>query len=936
MSFLRSFFGLNDWTTEQAVCCPFDHLTQSGVPYKESHPSAHVNLEEGLFHCKACGAGHNEQQFIKAVLNCSLATAHKLKQAFSNDEDQLSWSEETELTEEGSSLLTSLGISQAVSHELQLADRQPGAVMFPVFMYGHLIDIRTYTPSAPIKCVSRKGGPNGMVIPFDIWRHTPKDRWTVLCAGEKDMAVARSNGLNAITLTGGEQILPAVLAEFEGRNIAVCYDNDNTGKVGAIKVCTLLKEVAATVKNVTGFHEICSADKEDITDFFVKHGKTREDLIRYIEQTPVFEITDSILHSRYPILNLHQAASPQYVGRLVRSNIQVVATADATFSIPAEILAEKYRMAEDGNTMVNGESREWALDEDRCHDLLHLLDNNFKEPDIDKNIRSILRIPQKERYVKIRKLGKQTVFKAYVTDMFETTTDAIMPIEFTCYSVGLKLESGKKYLATYKLVPHPYKGQQLTMIITGAVQANDSVSKFEVTEKVAEHLSVFVNMPGTVEERMADLTEKVKGVLGYNGNNTLIQAMDLAFHTPLQFHLGTFPDTRAYLDTIIVGESRVGKSSTAEALRRLYNLGTFTSLAGNSATVAGLIGGSNKTSSGGFQTRAGLLPQNHMGLIIFEEFGKCNANIVRELTDIRSSNEVRITRVSGTLKLPAMVRMISLSNVRSTGSEIKPISTYPHGLAVLTELVGTAEDIARYDLMLVLSDRGNTDADPYWRPQEPLPNEVYQARVRWVWSRKPEQIVIEDDVGHYLIARATELNREFDSHIKVFGTEAWKKLARLSIAVAGYLVSTDVTFEKIVVKREHVAFAEQFFRSIYDNPTFRLREFVTYERRYSTIDNDGVHLLQQLYMKAPGLLLQLEQESKTNKNTLMSAAGLENGQYNALMNQMIAGMFVRMTGYDILPTERFRLGMARINRNVSVARLGEINATMGTSQDHCV
>ena len=42
-------------------------------------------------------------------------------------------------------------------------------------------------------------------------------------------------------------------------------------------------------------------------------------------------------------------------------------------------------------------------------------------------------------------------------------------MEYTAYSIQNKLESGKKYLATFKIVPHPYKGQQLVMIITDVV-----------------------------------------------------------------------------------------------------------------------------------------------------------------------------------------------------------------------------------------------------------------------------------------------------------------------------------------------------------------------------------------------------------------------------------------------------------------------------------
>ena len=83
---------------------------------------------------------------------------------------------------------------------------------------------------------------------------------------------------------------------------------------------------------------------------------------------------------------------------------------------------------------------------------------------IKKNIKTIMKIPHTERCVKMKVLETKTVFKSYVTDMFETSDTSTQPMEYTVYSIGEKLESGQKYLVTFKLVPHPYKGQQLTMI----------------------------------------------------------------------------------------------------------------------------------------------------------------------------------------------------------------------------------------------------------------------------------------------------------------------------------------------------------------------------------------------------------------------------------------------------------------------------------------
>lgn len=48
--------------------------------------------------------------------------------------------------------------------------------------------------------------------------------------------------------------------------------------------------------------------------------------------------------------------------------------------------------------------------------------------------------------------------------------------------------------------------------------------------------------------------------------------------------------------------------------------------------------------------------------------------------------------------------MVTLTNVKADPhGGIRPIAAYPNGIEILTELVGTAEDIARYDIALILS-----------------------------------------------------------------------------------------------------------------------------------------------------------------------------------------------------------------------------------------
>ena len=929
-NFFEYYFSEYDFEKkETAVCCPFPHHTESGVEYQETIPSAHINLDKGVFHCKVCEKGLSEVSFISEILGCKYEAASKIASLYRDVENLHSWNQ-LKLNPRTKEICNELGISDEVIEELHLkTENREEDIAFPVLMYGKVVDVRNYSPyNRAAKIRSRAGSTTGMVIPFDLWINTNPHTWTIICAGEKDMAVARSNGFNAITLTGGEKALPKILKPFKNRRVAICYDHDEAGIEGAKSVAAAILPYAAEVRICTGFHEVCKEHGEDITDFFTKYKKTKRDLQKYIIDSPVFTPEEAAVISKvtHPFVTLLEASQPKYIGRVVQSNIQVVATYEKAMPVPTTIHAVKLNTSGDDkyNLMQQGETRDWELCDKTCQDVLKLVDNNFTEQQIRDNTREILGITKVERDVKIERPTKETVYQCNVTDLFEVTTKNPQTIEFVAYVIGKRLESGKKYCITYKLTPHPFKGQQLTMIILDATEAADSITDFHLTEDNKKMLDQVKNMEGSVHDKVETLSEMAKSYIGYDGYNKLIKAIDLSFHAALQFNFNGNTE-RGTLDTLIVTESRIGKSSTAEALQKLYSLGTFVSLAGGNATIAGIIGGSNKV-NGSFQTRAGLLPMNHRGLVIFEELAKCDKDLVKALTDTRSSGSVKITRVSGDLQLPALVRMITLSNVKSSSKNIQPIASYPNGITILVDLIGAPEDIARYDLMLVMGETGNRIIDPNWRPITSFEPEVYKTKIRWVWSRNPDQIIITRDVVEYIFKKCNELNSKYDSHIKIFGTEAWKKVARLATAIAGYIVSTDDTYEKIIVTTECVDEAVDYLISCYDNNTFKLKEYVDNERRYGDIDDDGIKLLQDIYNQSPMTIRQLSVLDKTNRMNLTSATGLDNDMYNKLMNRLVQGAFVKFDGYDIVPTERFRKGFGLIDKSGNIVRLGEFNA----------
>ena len=398
MGFFASFFNVVEGDRETAVLCPFPHHTLTGVEYLETHPSAHLNLEKNVFHCKVCNKGYSEASFIQELFGCSYLDAIKISHAFEQAPDAYAW--HGELTDAGKVELSELGISETTATELNLNAKDDGTIEFPVQMYGKTVDVRAYKRGGSPKVRSQAGALSGYIIPFDQWQQSPQNKITLICAGEKDMAVARSHGFNAITFTGGEHPPRRLIKLFRGRSVVIVYDNDDAGKDGAKYLASALLPYAKNVKVCTAFHEICKENREDITDFFTKYGKTREDLIAYIKATPYFKEEDAIrVRNAEPIKNvtLYQAAQPENIGKILQANIQVVATADQTFLAPTSVVATKMRLSGDpiGDTLNVGEQRTWELKEDTLDGLFKLIDNNLTDAKISENLRMLMGIPPK-------------------------------------------------------------------------------------------------------------------------------------------------------------------------------------------------------------------------------------------------------------------------------------------------------------------------------------------------------------------------------------------------------------------------------------------------------------------------------------------------------------------------------------------------------------
>jgi RecA-family ATPase/5S rRNA maturation endonuclease (ribonuclease M5) len=116
------------------------------------------------------------------------------------------------------------------------------------------------------------------------------DFFVVFCEGEKDADNVREKlDLPATTIATGSNAWRDEYADsFFGLNVVILPDNDKPGKAFAKKVANAIYEKAQSVKivNLPDLEE-----KGDVSDW-IENGGTREQLIRLIDETPEWQLTD--------------------------------------------------------------------------------------------------------------------------------------------------------------------------------------------------------------------------------------------------------------------------------------------------------------------------------------------------------------------------------------------------------------------------------------------------------------------------------------------------------------------------------------------------------------------------------------------------------------------------------------------------------------------
>lgn len=400
----------------------------------------------------------------------------------------------------------------------------------------------------------------------------------------------------------------------------------------------------------------------------------------------------------------------------------------------------------------------------------------------------------------------------------------------------------------------------------------------------------------TPKEKFDEIHEDLShNVTRIYDRNDLLTAFDLAYHSVLGFWFQGRYIKKGWVEALIVGDTRCGKTETAERLINHYKLGELSS--GENTTFAGIVGGLQQTQKR-WNIIWGKLPLNDRRLLIIDEVSGLKYNDIANMSGIRSSGVAEITKVQ-TEKTFARTRLIWLSNPRIDQS----VNYFNSGIDLIRNLIGKPEDIARFDFALILSsDEVPIDVinNAYKKQVEHKYKEnACKNLVLWVWSRKPEEIIIDEETTEEILFASKRLSEKYSGDFPIVTpTEQKIKVAKLSIAAAGRLFST-TSGSNIIVKTEHVAFIYSWLDKIYSKTCFSY-DLWSKTRKEATSIRDEAEIEVQLSRygdEFPVTLLELKQIRMTDLEEIL---GVERSEAKELLSFLLRKRAIKkMYGFYI-------------------------------------
>lgn len=814
------------------VRCPF-HLDSHEVI---TECKGRVNPENGVYKCNAGSCGHvgNHIGFIAATLKKSVHEVKKLLTVVTGKKHELSVGLVEQMhrslcsNAEMQAKLRKKGIEYEEIAKYKLGfNANNGRITIPVYEKGELVNIRSYLFGAPKgkKYLNEKGHGQLRLFPDAT---VPEQGDAYITEGEFKAIMLRKHGFEAWSPTGGCDNWNAEFNDrFTGRHVVLVLDADDAGRRGAGILASILHRVAASVRNVYLSETLpLGPGKNDVIDYFVTLKKTADDFRRLVIATDVYQPpaapVDDLADQTIYDVSLAGSSAAEFHRKRVRTKVVISAKDTTPYVIPKDC------------------SIQCEADQPYCN-LCHVSSNRgykFSVAADDPRILELVAKPTKVQHSALKQIAgiypKCGVSRLHVENTVNVEELRLIPqievghttgemVVRRVFALSHGIETNTSYECVARVCVDP-DTQHATMVIYEHKKAQDDISSFELKHD----LTLFQPSEWTtaaVEAKLKDIYEDLSNnVTKIYDRTDLHLFVDLVFHSVLYIPFQNDPTPRkGWVDALCIGDSGQGKTECSSRLIKHYGCGERVDT--KSSSVAGILGGLQET-NGRWFTTWGTVPLNDRRLVVLEEIKGMPVEALSKLTDMRSSGVAEIVKIERA-KTHARTRLLWISNPRSD----RKLGTYNYGVDAVRELIGSLEDIRRFDMCIAVAsgdvglDVINRSSAERQKVDHAYTSELCHHLVMWAWSRKENQVVLTPEAETSLLAAATRMGNQYSSSCPIVEPSDQRlKLLRLAAACAARTFSTD-DGETLIIRACHVEAVERFLNRIYAEKALGYAEY---------------------------------------------------------------------------------------------------------------
>lgn len=881
--------------------------------------SASLNITEGLWYCQAeCGGGTVTQLLRKRSDWVSPPTAGSYRakasgtgsvplETLTHGKVQ-GWASALQANPSRlARLLDKRDISNDTVNRFDIGWRSDkAAYTIPVYgLDGSILNVRRYDPSPTgerRKIYSTKGyGSPPQLFPIQVMRDDPDK--IVICEGEWDALLTIEHGIPAITRTASAKTWHGHEWNeyFRGRKVYICHDADETGQDANRIVAKSLAGVAAEVHIVKLPYRIVPKHGKDLSDFW-QEGASSDDFWRLAEAGDRYDQATSSEPEDVADVRVIDATDAARVGKPIKVKVTVTAKAQQGYTIPHKQTFECGRNNGDHcqscplNERWKGRTEITIEPSDKL--ALSLID--VPTAVVNNAIRFEHGIVQKcfnvdqqtTEYMSVERLWGQS----NVDRFNEAAGETMEPFKIT--SVGRHDTAANSTVEVIGAL-HPGPKNQANEFLAWEVNpVATSLDHTDLSKKDLELLKVFRPAQGqSPVEKLDEIADELSSsVTHIHGRREMHQAVDLVFHSALAFRFGGQHIHRGWLELLIVGDTRTGKSEVSEKLIQHYRAGEMLNC--ESASFAGIVGGLQQFgSSKEWAISWGAIPINDRRLVVLDEIGGLTPEEIAQMSGVRSSGEAQLSKIKSA-KTHARTRLIWLGNPRG-----QRMNEYTYGVQAIKPLIGNPEDVARFDLaMSVKFDPALSDVinRPNAAPKRPkFTSAACNALVRWVWSRTSEDVRWDPKAEQAVYKAAIKLGMQYTEDPPLIQAANVRiKLARLSVAIAARLYSSK-DGHHIDVQLKHVRAAVKFINMLYG-----MKEFGYLDQSVDMIADraaaEGHKAATLKFLRSyPGLGKFLRGQGKFRRQDLEEVLNTSRDGANAVINALWKWRMVRKEKGDI-------------------------------------